>query len=573
MSTPYIAIVDDEEIFDLQTHTRRDLFPTDLTMTQNEGELCSVDMTVVNPQTQLSSFDGRRVILSTKGAVLFDGVIQGVPYGLIGNQMTIQAFGTTPDPETLETQVALLKESLKVAPYYDPLFVPDGEDDNAIEILTGRSSVICHSRIKGAPVLCDALSGSTTLEIVPIHQSLSISAEKSVAQNYGVTVSAKWKQNVRQTLGDNNAFFQFSTLTKDAIIENFPKLGSTIGSDFRVTRSVAKAVTNGFAVSGNETFTLKKQATTATLDPAWEEAKVEEIEFKKTRLDLDIAVEYRFDLERTETLSVLAETDMQAGVVVQTDEIEELNLRSLSTPETADEWASGTDYLIGDLVTYGNYVYTARVDHTSGDEFSPADWTQSGETSYLSSQSLSSFFKSARGQQAIEHIEQRIRSRARIASRCVYIDFEAKMPQNPHDVTHDCMVSITAPQLPGGVAVGRLINYTLSWTDGRWSLSGQIACAAGSGGADDFALGTATVSTYTPSGRMSVKVENTGDEQQEILEGAQQFDAEGVPSISDVEVPETKITFTTTPTSVKSLEQEAEVPISGSIGLPNQVNL
>lgn len=568
MSMHYLALVGDTEAWNPTTHQRNDLGAFDVRISHSESEFAKAYITVINPMTSFSSLEGRRVLISTKGRLLFDGVMTGVPRGLVGQKLTLEAIARTPDPAVVDAQLAALAETAKVAPFWDPLFVPEGSDALWEEILAGRSQVVAHSRIQGTPSLCDALGGSSNMVITPLNGSVSYSLESNVAARYGIKLKAKWKQLASQRFDDGGALWGLTTMTPDGLVSGFPKQGADLGDGFKVTS--ARMEKGDDPDEGYRIVWSKPKA--EELDPAWwDEAgdtATDTTVLPLFEMDAALAVEYRWEVARTETAVLSADARAQPGIIGRAEEWEEMELRDLTTTETRAPWRPNAAYEVDDEVVDGRNAYRCRSAHTSGRTRTAAEWSLLGPSSYISSREYASFFKSARGRAAIEHAVQRIKARARIASRSVRIDFEAPMPTRPWLVTEDMTITINSPKIPGGFATGRLVDYTLSWINGRATFSGTIACAAGLGDVADPVAGTAQGSTPESNGRLEVRVERAGDEQMSWFD---ENAPPGAPVVGSLDVPVTQIIIDTTPAAATSFEQAVSFPISGEIGIPVQV--
>lgn len=563
MSIKYLALVGDTETWNPAVHQRDDLGPFDVTFDHRESELATARIAVANPQASLSSLDGRRVLISTNGRLLFDGILTGVPRGLVDQKLTLEAVARPADPAVLDAQLAVLAEEAKVAPYWDPLFVPEGRDSDWAEILAGRAQVLAHSRIQGVPSLCDALGGSTRMSIVPLNGSVSYSLESNVAPKYGVKLTAKWKQLATQTFNDGGAFWRLTSMTPDGLVEAFPKAGATLSDGFTVAKSSIEK--DERAIDG---WQVAWGVPEEELDPAWVDEGTQLSVLLRHKIDAKLEVEYNWQVARTETATMFVQSRAQAGVIGQSEEWEEMELRDLVERDRRAPWAPNTTYDIDDEVVDGRNAYRCRTQHISGRTRTAAEWSLLGPSSYIATRQYVSFFKSARGRAAVEHAMERMKARARLAARSVRISFEAPMPARPWLVTHDMTISLESPKLPGGFATGRLVEYSLSWANGRASFSGTIACAAGLG--DDVAptIGAAEGGTPESFGRMDVSVDNDGRAQLEWFE-------ENVPEATVVEgsldVPETVISIHTYPAAATSFEQSVSFPIYGAIGIPTQV--
>lgn len=569
MSQRYLALVGDTETWNPTVHQRNDLGAFDVTIPHPESAFAKAYITAINPLASFSSLEGRRVLISTKGRLLFDGVLSGVPRGLVGQKLTLEAIARTPDPADVDTQLAALAETAKVAPFWDPLFVPEGSDALWEEILAGRSQVIAHSRIQGTPSLCDALGGSTNMVITPLNGSVSYSLESNVAARYGIKMTAKWKQLASQRFDDGGALWGLNTMTPEGLVKDFPKEGADLGDGFKATART-RMQKDGEPDEGYQVVWAKPKA--EELDPAWWDAAgdtaTDVAVFPLYEMDAYLEAEYRWEVARTETATLSADARAQPGIIGQAEEWEEMELRDLTTTESRAPWRPNTAYDLDDEVIDGRNAYRCRSAHTSGRTRTAAEWSLLGPSSYIASREYISFFKSARGRAAIEHAVQRIKARARIAARSVRIDFEVPMPARPWQITEDMTITINSPKIPGGFATGRLVDYTLSWVNGRASFSGTIACAAGLGDVADPVAGAAQGFTPESIGRFEVRVENDGDKQMDWFD---ENAPPGAPVVGSLDVPVTQIVIETTPAAATSFEQSVSFPISGEIGIPTQV--
>jgi len=553
-AAPYIALVGDDEVFNKFTHTRRDLDALDLEIECNDGELPVIRMRVKNPRTPISALLNKRVFLSSAGKLIADATLSSVPRGAVGRTVDLEAVAR---PADLDELLALLAEDMKQAPFWDTLFVPQGSEDDWAEILAGRSSILAYSRTGGVSVV-DALSGSTNLSILPHTDSISYDRQP-VAPSFGIELTAKWKQAVRQVfnLHSGNVFRDFTTANMSDIKSGFPRAGMGIGSGFSVIRG--SAAQKMLVFKPVETKHSRFGTTPGNeLDPAFD-GRLEKQYLTVAEMDLSLSIEHNFETNRTETSEFSFPVSLQDGAAEGEEEIETVALRDISERSSASSWQANKDYNEGDEVVDGSSVYTAREDHYSGSSRDAAKWSLSGETSYLSSRRVSSFFRSTRGQQALAHAVERVRARARVASRCVTVEFECDMP-DPSLITEDCTATIAHPLIPGGSVNGRLIGYSLFWSNGRQWMSGTIAACPGTDAGEDLAIEVESGTPKSVEGRIDVSIENAGAEQ------AAAFLSGETPG-------PTKITIKATPATSGDFEHEVFVSISGSVEVPQGVNI
>ena len=547
-TAPYIALVADYEVFDPIAHARRDLFAFELEIPAADMELPRASMRVRNPRVPLSALPDHRVLISEAGRLLFDGRLSSVPRGTVDRTIYLEAIAR---PVDLDQRLAVLAEDLKVAPYWDPLFVPEGGEDDWAEILAARIEVLAYSRTGGVASV-DALSGASTLALSPLPSAGSVRYDRQpVAPEFGIHITARWQQIGQQTFSRHPALDDVTTANWRDLIEKFPRQGSKIGSAFTVTRSSAARRVEFFD-EVEKKHSRVGPAPGTELDPAFGGYETQHLIVAP--LDLELTIEHEYQVNRTETCEFSFPVELQEGAAEGDAEIETIALRDISERATAPSWQSEKNYAAGDEVVDGSNVYAAREDHYSGEARDPARWSLIGEASYVSSRRVSSFLRSTRGAAALDHAVERVRARARIASRCVTVDFDAAMP-DPWLVTEDCQVSIAHALIPGGSITGRLVAYSLHWSGGRRWMTGTIAACVGTGAHDSVEMAVEDGSPVNVQGRISVEVENDGEAQ------AEAFVAGNTPS-------PTRITIRTTPAPTGDFEHAVAVSTSGSVGVP-----
>jgi len=579
MTVPYVALVSAEETWNPAVHQRRDLLPLTFEIAAFDSRTPTATMTVQNPKMRPSELDGARVLVSDRSRLIFDGILETVPLGLVDDTLTLQATARPPVEEELFAAMNVLATSLKVMPFYDALFVPQGRENEWSEILAARTATVAHSRIQGTPSICDATGGSTLLTIKPRKGSVRYDPSEKIPSKYGVKLEAAWKQLVSQTFELNiesaeseSLFPRLETYTPDGLIEGFPKVGATIGDGFTVSSSQCEYVLSRGVPVSPESFVAQHVAGDEELDPFIKKLGARRWSFVCSALTARLGLDYRWEAERKETAEFIFPVVAQTGSTSDDESIESLTLRGLTESEARRAWQPNTDYVVGDERVDGRFAIRCRVDHTSASTRTGAEWILLGETSYLASRRQSSFFRSARGQAALAHAMERAKTRARFAARKVRVSFEAAMPK-PWLITEDMLLTLNAGsfpnQLPGGYATGRLVEYRLTWDRGERIFSGVIACCVGTGLLDEPVMGVPTGSSPSASGRVDFSVENDRVAQRAALEAAQ-GEVGGVPTFGLSELPATVIRITTTPAAATSFEQTVSVPISGSLGFPLQ---
>ena len=137
----YFAWVDPNTAFDPAVHNVEDEDVFSFKISQVEGDFASLELVIKNPRVGLLK-PGRKVwawFSMDTGTVirpLFLGRIVGLPTNLFESTVTLEF---TARPTDFVAQKLALAETLKVLPYYDPIFIsPESWGDPDV-VLEGRT--------------------------------------------------------------------------------------------------------------------------------------------------------------------------------------------------------------------------------------------------------------------------------------------------------------------------------------------------------------------------------------------------------------------------------------------------
>ena len=130
----FFAWVDSTETTFSVTHQRYDEYIFSFSLPQTEGDFATLSVDIKNPGAGLFA-PGRKIYAwfarqsydSAGIQPLFFGRVVGVPGDLLKQVITIEF---TAQPLDFVAQKTTLAETLKVLPYYDPVFVDPGQRDN-----------------------------------------------------------------------------------------------------------------------------------------------------------------------------------------------------------------------------------------------------------------------------------------------------------------------------------------------------------------------------------------------------------------------------------------------------------
>ncbi|TCO69007.1 hypothetical protein [Rhodovulum euryhalinum] len=548
MTLPFIALVGPGETFDPATHARKDLTPFQLRISQREEEYARADLEIENPKAGLSSLDGSRVFISLDGVLLFDGEVETMPRGSLEETVEVGFVGK---PGTADLDLASLLESLKTAPYWDALCVPEGEEDNPSEVLAGHGLVLAWPRDGGQVQAADPLSGARTLVLTPFEGSLDVQPIEPVPHQVMVKLSVQFTQLGVETFTLTSDLFPLETMCADTLLENWPGPGASLGDGFRIRESTIEED------GDREIVQVLRPVASDELDPVWIDAGTVPVRYEVATLDGRLRVEHRYKTRRIETAEITVAAGIQQSL--RSGEVEEIEigLRDIAGVSDIPAWRPQAEYSAGDQVVDGASVYEAREDHTSGTNRDPSKWFLVGETSYVASRRADSFLRTDRGRAVIQHAIERARARLRYLARNARVSFDCPMP-DPSLLDHDCMASVQTAQ---GMITGRVVSYTLSWSgEGEKVASVEIEAAIGTGSDDTFAWSEIPGVPAYSGGRVSVSVSGRGEDQRNAA-------TEGD------DIPETVIRIEPVAAPAVDFEHEVEYEVSGEISVPRQIEI
>ncbi len=545
--TLYFAVSDAPEPFDAETHSRQDLGNVlELTIAQRESEYAIAEMRVQNPKTALAN---RWLHISEDGKHLFHGELSPAPRGTVGAAYYLDAVAR---PADAETQKAALAESLKTAPGWDALFATP--QDDLSDVLAGHGLLPAWDRKALTVSTVDPIGTAPTLDVVPLRGSLDVQSDDTAPASASMTLTAEWRQLNTQVHDVGGRIGRFETLTHKGLVSGWPRAGQSLGGGYRVLESELVE-----RERDREDLTSSYDLGVLAFDPEWEAAGNDPAPAQKRVFEPRLVLEHQFEVRRTETATVTLEAGVQPVIRSDETESEEVKLNDITATSSASPWQPETNYQEGDQVVDGGRILQARRDHFSGDRLNASDWQAIGETSYISSRRVGSFFKTERGQAALAHAAERLKARLRFAARSVLVSCETGMP-DPDALTHDTVATVSDPSLVGGSVTGRVVDYALTWANGRRSATLTVACAAGTGGTGEPTLGEPTGAVPTARSRVDVSLEAPFSVQEPAY-------AAGDP------VPETVLRVEPGPAPAADFEQSVEVPVTGTLAIPQQVTL
>lgn len=418
-------------------------------------------------------------------------------------------------PEDFQTQKKALAETLKVAPYWDPVWLAENENDPDT-VLTARTQHWHIDRTTLEVTVSDIIEGEDgVIEITEdqcIYDEFDLSYSEVPLRRINVNADVSWTQTAEgdvdlskplydafASVGSGKGFPIISTFTGDGLKSSWPAPFTTIGGG----------------------WTVGEQST--LLDATWAQTGRYPVQYKAPPPASNVTQE-KLTTAGTPTITTLGSSGLigpSAGIFAGVPH----QITTLGTPQVPPL----TTRLLNDLVTYDvlfdlsqfafTFVgrYTASRPRNEIVSFSLEADVQSvliepgaaeQEQIDLHSDFISSpidpdgipigdlrrnsYFKTDRGEQSFQYLMMYARAILLARARCVSLKFLTDW-LSVVGITCRQSIHITDRRIPGGNLLGKVKNYKFRGNDqGEFMAEIELAAAVGNGGTVNVVAGHGT---------------------------------------------------------------------------------
>lgn len=494
------------------THAVNDEKVFSLNISQGEGDFASAEVDLINPRIGLLTPTRKQwAWLSYRDPVgtvhpLMFGRLISVPQALQDNVIRLTFVAR---PGDYEDQKATLAESLKVFPYYDPIFFSDDDQADPDTVLEGRSQLWNIDRISLDVTVTDIITGEDgqiDFGQTPFYDSVNVSYSASPARRCIVQASVGWNQTgaggiditqmllrAYQEAGPPAGLFSVGQQPRsgagtvniafgDVLINAWPQFGQSMGGGWVVGDSSAVVVgdppLDPIFVTGKADSDINNFNAAWTAIQHWEE-------FPNYRDQL------RDAFERSPGFVV--------GIIDHT----------VPLPNTGGYWI-GRNFYHGAIdilwvpvwqIAIGmqlQWETTRSRSETASfeidadvqplltdpgeDEVVRLTLTGANVDNFIGDARRNRYFATDRGLQSMEHLIAR--ARALLLARARAIDVQFQVPFDT-GLSLSCRksASMQDPRIPGGVVAGKIKAYSLiADGNGAFYASVTIGCSVGRDG-------------------------------------------------------------------------------------------
>jgi hypothetical protein len=488
----YFAWVDQDEEFDPAVHNRYDETVYSFTYDQSEGDFAGIKLDVKNPRIGLLN-TGRKVwgILSfddgTTITPLFRGRLIGVPSNVFDTIVTLDFVAR---PADFTQQKKTLADTMRVLPYWDPIFLSTDswvDDDTVLE----ARSELWHIDpvtlvVTASDVLIPEDGTEEFTEAQHFYDDMQVTLNQTPLRKVSMVATIPWTQtdtgSVIMTRRILDAFGVFGSQLGDityGVIESFsmkglvsdwPKQGASFGSGWEVVAGECvdisytyprmhipdifewQGVTIPDIPIGSVVFPLKQTGEYHSGETAGFNFNYELVGATIGYGVPQLVVTYTRGVEFAQIVTFTLDTDQQSIITLPGDD--ESLLISLNGNKVSDPTYDGS-IPIGD-VRRRDYVHTNR------------------------------------GIMSIEYLLLVARAHLISKSRAVEIQIKTGFKQGLRARSLRKAALVHDHRLPGGQAVGKIISFNMSLNgdDGAAECVITIASCVGYGGSYTTSPGT-----------------------------------------------------------------------------------
>lgn len=427
--TFYFAWVDPSTAFSAGTHSVVDEDVYAFEVSHSEGDFPMLSIDIRNPRTNL--IDPSRKLwawLSQDGTPIFYGRLVAIPEDI---HLEIVRLNFIARPTGFDTTKRALAETLKVAPFWDPLWINEQRLDDPDVVLEARPQLWHIDRITHAVTISSITSGEDGIgEFTHFYDSLKISYGAAPLRRVAVNASVSWNQVGEGTVNITpellNAFAAagspaglVSSYTGQGLEADWPQAFKNIGGGWRTgnIQLVRQNSSRSKIVRINNTNPNPSDLPGAFLEPPLF------AEFFVWEFRPQFPVEYTTSRKRVENILFTVEADVQP-LVVEAGE-DEVELITLSA--RGDSTGSSGSMLSVDPIVEPK---------------------------------TPSFVRTIRGIGAFEYLLMLARAKLLARARAVSIEFSVPFSAG---LSLSCRQSahVVDPRLPNGDARGKVIEYRL----------------------------------------------------------------------------------------------------------------
>ena len=446
----YWAWVDDDETVFTTDHVREDETVFGFVVTHAEGQFAALSLELENPRIGLLapsrkvwgwlSWDNGSEIVP-----LFFGRLIGIPSDI---HMEVVTLEFTARPKDYENQKVYLAEEMRDLPFYDPVFIAEEQRDDPDVVLEARAELWHIDRVTHELTSSNILVGEDGNEDfidseVP-YESVSTTLNQPPLRAVEVIGEVNWIQGGHGQITDTQ---NVVSMTGGGLMRGWPQIGTSLGGGWKVES--ASSTDRG----STDSITAEDYGT-SRWPPGAILIKVKDWHFSGA---------YQVEGVAILPYKILGKMTMSYDVERQYAEQVRFTLQSNLQP----------------IVTLPDESQVLKLEINGSDVSVPID-----DVIPIGDVTRRQYFTTDRGNESVAYLIALARSHLLVRSRAVEVEFACRF-ERAVNLTLRKNARLFDHRLPGGNALGKIIEYSFSSNGDSGELIGnvKIGCAIGYGGA------------------------------------------------------------------------------------------
>lgn len=433
----FFAWADADETSFGAVHHREDEQVFDFKLDHNEGDFASLDVTIVNPRIGLLA-PGRRLWAwfsyrhpNNTVYPLFFGRLVALPNDLDANTVKLTFIAR---PENFEAQKLALAETLKVRPYWDPIWFSPDTVDNPDNVLESRPELWHIDRVSHVVTVSNVIEGEDGNIVLGegdvFYDSVRVNYGAPPVRSVRVAATVAWQQKATGSLNISSKLGLIESFTGEGLMDKWPKAGDNVGGGWSI---------------GSASFTvLGYQSDMTGFEPGYLIGPIP----RKSPLPFE---HFEYDSLFQPHGGLLFTRTSLTG---------QINLAYNASRNKSELLTFELDADLQDIVTDPAGQDVLDITMQSSEVTQPID---PGGALPIRDQRAAAYFSTDRGSQSIEYLIAIARARLLARARCVNVDFAFPLA-DAVTLALSCRKNIvfTDHRLPGGIATGKITSYSLS---------------------------------------------------------------------------------------------------------------
>lgn len=472
----FFAWINEEECFDPDLHCRMDEDIFSLEIREEEHHFPKALLVIRNPRCGFLHPSRKQwAYLSVehegKKKLLFKGALQVLPLGIDGETIEIELVAEPNDSE--DRQKKLLKH-LRKKPYWDHLFIKEGEEEDPVEILDGRSGFLTWSRTSHDVAFTDLFKGRHLIDLGRNHfrDAFQIKLSELPLSAVHVKVSAAWVQKAEGLADLSYALrhqFQdglINSLTGPGLVQKWWQEGERIGrSGYRVESAWIKEIKPPSTGALNLYPSVSDPILVSPFDPRLGRGKeARKIRLKRYWYKAGLVLGWTLKNRRREEIEFTLRHETQLPpTLLQKSRTIHLRLQRITEAEPLQAWRPHVRYKKGSIVLSNGERYRALQNHLSSQMFETdlSKWQALNDGTRIPLEvQRGSILRTDRGHGALLHALEVAKSHLAASARAVELEVTA-----PFDacleISCDHSLSLEDDRLPQRRVTGKVTSYRL----------------------------------------------------------------------------------------------------------------